>query len=185
MHKRTLLAGLLGAVAMFIWTSLAHVVLPLGEAGIKQIDNEQALLASMQSALTAPGLYIFPNLPPGGDQAEYQKKIATGPSGLLIYFPRREFSFGKLLAVEFGTEVLEALIAVYLFSFTSLGTFVGRLGFYAALGVLAAIITNVSYWNWYGFPTAYTLAYMFTSWVAFLLAGLVAAAMKANSLTAG
>jgi hypothetical protein len=35
MTKRILLAGLLGGLAMFIWQSVAHVVLPLGEAGIQ------------------------------------------------------------------------------------------------------------------------------------------------------
>jgi hypothetical protein len=43
--------------------------------------------------------------------------------------------------------------------------------------VLAAIGTNVSYWNWYGFPLAYTAAYMTTEIVGFVCAGLVAAAL--------
>jgi len=61
---------------------------------------------------------------------------------------------------------------------TSLSTFGGRLGFYALLGLLAAIVTNMSYWNWYGFPVTYTAAYLFTGWMGYLCAGLVAAAMK-------
>jgi hypothetical protein len=44
---KILLAGFLGAVAMFIWTSIAHMALPLGEAGISEIPNEQAVLAAM------------------------------------------------------------------------------------------------------------------------------------------
>lgn len=180
MNKRTLLAGVLGALAMFVWTSLAHTVLPLGEAGIKQIDNEQALLSTMQSTLTAPGFYLFPKMTPG-DRAQSEKLLATGPSGVLIYFPQREFSFGKLLAVEFGVELLQCLIAVTLLSLASVGSFGGRLGFYALLGLLAALATNVSYWNWYGFPTAYTLSYMFINWTAYVIAGLVAAAMKVGS----
>jgi hypothetical protein len=70
--------------------------------------------------------------------------------------------FGKLLGVEFGTELLETLIAIGLLSLTRLGTFGGRLGFFALLALLAAIATNISYWNWYGFPTVYTASYMFT-----------------------
>jgi len=38
--KRIFLAALLGAIAMFIWTSIAHMALPLGEAGIREIPNE-------------------------------------------------------------------------------------------------------------------------------------------------
>ena len=37
---RILLAGLAGAVAMFIWTSIAHMATPLGTIGFSQIPNE-------------------------------------------------------------------------------------------------------------------------------------------------
>ena len=43
---------------------------------------------------------------------------------------------------------------------------------------MAVITSNVSYWNWYGFPALYTSASMFTIWVGYVCAGLVAAAMK-------
>ncbi len=176
MNKRVFLAGVLGAVAMFIWSSIAHMALPLGEAGVQQIDKEDALLTTPQSTLSSHGLYMFPKM--GTDQAQNEKKIAAGPSGLLIYFPTRDFVFGKSLAIEFVTQLLQALIAVYLLSLTSIATFGGRLGFFALVGLLAAIATNISYWNWYGFPVTYTCAYMFTGWVGYICAGLVAAAMK-------
>lgn len=44
MGKRIILAGVLGGVGMFVWSSIAHMALPLGEAGIQEISNEQALL---------------------------------------------------------------------------------------------------------------------------------------------
>src|SRR5437773_8539300 len=63
MTKRTLLAGVLGGIAMFIWTSIAHMALPLGEAGIREIPNEQAVLAAMQANIGyKSGLYLFPGL---------------------------------------------------------------------------------------------------------------------------
>jgi len=182
MNKRVLLAGVVGAIAMFVWNFVAHDLLPLGEAGIKQIDNEQALLSTMKSTLSAPGMYMYPNMTK--DMSENEKKIASGPSGLLIYFPSRSFSFPKMLAIEFVTELLQALIAVYLLSLTSVGSFGGRLGFFALIGLLAAIATNVSYWNWYGFPDNYTCAHMLTEWVGYLCAGVVAAAMKVGGWAA-
>jgi heme exporter protein D len=178
MNKRILLAGLLGGVAMFVWSSIAHMVLPLGQAGIRQIDKEDALLASMQSTLNQPGFYMFPKMSSGNDQAAYMAKIANGPSGMMVYFPRRDFAFGKLLGVEFATELVEAMIAAWILSMTRVATFSGRLRVYALAGVIAAVATNISYWNWYGFPSAYTLGYMFTVWMAYICAGLVAAALK-------
>jgi len=178
MNKRVVLAGLLGAVAMFLWNFIAHMLLPLGEAGIRQIENnEQPLLASMQAAMPGHGLYMFPRMTPGTTEEQYGQMIATGPSGLLLYSPRRDFSFGKALGTEFVTELLIAGIAVYLLSLTSIATFAGRMSFYALFALAVAVATNVSYWNWYAFPVVYTAAYMFTIWMGVVCAGLVAAAM--------
>ena len=60
---RVLLAGVFGGIVMFVWTSIAHMALPLGEAGITEIPNESAVLSSMQSNIgDRAGLYIFPGL---------------------------------------------------------------------------------------------------------------------------
>ena len=47
---RILIAGILGGIVMFIWTSIAHMALPLGEAGINEIPNESAVLARCRAA---------------------------------------------------------------------------------------------------------------------------------------
>src|SRR2546423_521099 len=75
-----------------------------------------------------------------------------------------------------------ASIAMFLWSGLAhdalrLATFGARAGFITLVGVLAAITTNIPYWNWYGFPTSYTVAYMFIEIIGFLVAGLVAAAV--------
>ena len=58
---RILFAAILGAIAMFLWTFIAHMALPLGEAGIREIPNEQAVTAAMQANMgDQPGLFIFP-----------------------------------------------------------------------------------------------------------------------------
>ena len=188
MTKRVLLAGLLGGIAMFAWTSLAHMVLPLGEAGIKEIPNEQGVLSAMQTSLGAtPGFYFFPGTGLGPDATmqqkrgamdQYGQKLAANPSGILIYHPpgAKPLTAGQL-ATEFFTELIEALLAVILLSQTRLTSFASRLGFVIVAGMLATIATNVSYWNWYGFPATYTAAYMMTGVVGFICLGLVAAAV--------
>jgi hypothetical protein len=82
---------------------------------------------------------------------------------------------GGLLGVEFGAELAESLLAVFLLAQTGLAGFAGRAGFVTVAGILAAISTNISYWNWYGFPCAYTVAYMTIQVVGFFCAGIVAA----------
>ncbi|MGH7938454.1 MAG: hypothetical protein ACRD5Z_09165, partial [Bryobacteraceae bacterium] len=73
-----------------------------------------------------------------------------------------------------------AFRVLFLLSITRLTTYVGRLGFVTIAGVLAAIATNVSYWNWYGFPAAYTASYIFVQIVGFICLGVVASLILKN-----
>jgi hypothetical protein len=183
---RILAAGVLGGTAMFIWSSIAHMALPLGEAGVSEVPNEQAVLSAIQNNVGAkPGLYIFPGTGLGPDASKEQKKEAmrhlaerydASPSGILVYHPPgRPFAIGRRLAIEFATELLEAILVVFLLSQTHIASFAGRVAFVTVAGILAAIATNISYWNWYGFPCLYTASYMFTQIVGFFCVGIVAA----------
>lgn len=185
---RVLVAGVLGGIAMFIWTSIAHMALPLGEAGINEISNESAMLNAMQSSIgDKAGLYIFPGLGVGKSATreekseamkQMQQRIAANPSGILMYHPPgRQFAFGKSLAVEFSSEVLQAILVIWLLAQTRIGSFAGRVGFVLIAGILAAITTNISYWNWYGFPGVYTASYILIEIVGFVLVGVIAALM--------
>jgi len=185
---KILLSGILGGIVMFIWTSIAHMALPLGEAGIREIPNESAVLSAMQSNIgEQTGLYIFPGPGVGKNATRQEKneamkrmteKMAANPSGILMYqAPGRPFEFAKRLGIEFGTELVEAILVVCLLAQTRIVSFAGRVGFVLVAGILAAITTNVSYWNWYGFPSAYTAGYMLIQIVGFFLVGIVAAMM--------
>jgi hypothetical protein len=195
MTKRILLAGVLGAIAMFLWSSLAHVVLPLAKTGIQEIPNEQLVLSAMQTSLGAtPGLYFFPGIGLGPDATrqqenaamqQYDQKLATNPSGLLIYHPpgAKALTPGQLVT-EFITEFIEALLVVFLLAQTRLATFASRVGFVTLAGIMAAITTNLPYWNWYGFPTNYTIAYMTIEIVGYVVVGIVAAVVMKNRTAA-
>jgi hypothetical protein len=186
---RIFLAGVLGAVAMFAWTSLAHMALPLGEAGVQNTMDDEALLGTLKSTVKdKDGLYIYPSMGLGPDATHaqrseamktYEAKLEKNPSGFFIYHPAdsRPMNMGKYLTTEFITELCEALLAVWLLAQTRILAFGGRVGFVTATGIIAAIATNVSYWNWWGFPGNYTAAYIFIQVVGFFLVGVVAAIM--------
>jgi hypothetical protein len=179
---------------MFVWMFIAHMVLPLGEAGVKEIPNEASALSAMELSIGgASGVYVFPGtgLPASAtaDQRnaamrQINARLAASPSGFLMYHgPGATFSFPKALGIEFALELVESLLAAWLLSVTILSGFIARAGFVTIVGVIAAIATNLSYWNWYSFSGTYTAAYVFTQAAAFLCAGVVIAAMmraKAN-----
>jgi hypothetical protein len=190
MTTRAFLAAILGGITMFIWSFIAHDLLPLGETGIRELNNEPAMIDALKTNLgDARGLYHFPGHKAGPNATRQEKgdamkraveKAASGPSGVLLYHPTREFTFGKLLGIEFATELLEAILVVFLLTQTKIESFGGRVGFVLIAGILAAITTNIPYWNWYGFPSRYTAAYMSIEIIGFLCVGLIAALVLRN-----
>src|SRR5947207_12650601 len=168
---KILLAGILGGIVMFIWTSIAHMFLPLGETGIREIPNEAAVLDAMKTNIGENrGLYIFPGAGLGPNATREQKqeamkhmneKLATNPSGIFMYYPPgRAFSLGKSLGIEFATELLESILVVFLLAQTRIDNFIGSAGFVSVAGILAAITTNDSSSNSYRFPKIYRCVYM-------------------------
>jgi len=188
MAKRILLAGVLGGVALFVWGGLSHMMLGLGQVGIKELPQEEYLLSNLRSSISQPGFYFFPGagMRPGATaeekkaaQAEFMRKYSSGPYGILIFHPEgtQPMSAGQL-GRELGLNIVQALIAAWLLSFaTGLSSFASRLGFVFGVGILAAITTNVEYWNWYGFPANYTGAYILDKLIGFLIVGLVVASL--------
>lgn len=175
MTKRILLAGILGGLAMFMWSGIAHVALPLGEAGIRQIENEKPFLEAMKVTLKdSHGLYLFPAMEPGMSEEQYAKKLATNPSGILLYTPAgAQMLSPRQLTFECLVEILEALLLAFLLTRTTLSGFGPRFTFVLAAAIFGTIWTNLSYLNWYGFPLTYTLAYWFTEFVGMIIGGLV------------
>ncbi len=187
MAKRVVIGGVLGGLTMFVWLFVAHQFLPLGEMGVGEMPNEGPALSAMQSAIPQAGLYLFPGFGLGPNATSqqrneampaYMKKYEQSPHGILVYHPPSgAFNFGAALAREGALNLLEGLLAAWLLSLAAAGkSFDRRAGFVVVLGVLAAVTTNVEYWNWYDFPGTYVAGYMVTQIIGFTLVGLVVAA---------
>jgi hypothetical protein len=193
--KRIVLAGILGGLTLFVWTFVAHQFLGLGEMGVGEIPNEAVVLNAMRGAIPEAGFYIFPGvgLGPKATMAErkaampeYMKKYEQSPHGVLVYHPASgPFNYGAALGRQFALQVLQALLAAWLVSSAASGRgYSARVGIVVVAGVLAAIGTNIEYWNWYAFPGNYTAGYMTTQIVGFVLAGFVIAALVKNETAA-
>ena len=196
-NVKVLLAGLAGGVVMFLWGFVSHMLLPLGEAGISELTYEEEVLPAISKRVTKPGMYQFPwpesspgtPMPKNADAMEKAEEMhKTMPHGLLIFHPPTgPFSMTPHLIVEFATNVVSSLIAAALVCLTlgSLETFVKRMLFVTAIGLSAAIAVNVPHWNWYEFPTSFTLGEIVGHVVGFALVGAVIAAIIRPAAAAG
>lgn len=175
---RNLIAALIGGIVVFVWGAVAHMALGLGTAGIHPPAHEDVVLSSLHQGLgEEPGVYILPWLGPDAMRDEaavkaYGAKAAASPYAWIVYLPRGEdmTRMGRPLAVQWLSDTLAALVLALLMSAPGLG--LGRrLGLAGAAAVFAWLSTMVPYWNWYRFPTSFTVAALIEQLVGWLLAG--------------
>jgi hypothetical protein len=169
MSLRIIMAGVLAAVAMFMWQWVAHDLLPLGLTGVSTIQNEQAVQDALKTNIDHNGLYMFPMAMAKGDTT------AQGPEGMLIYHRDIAQMSPMMLGGEFVLEIIEMLILAFLITQTNLIGLGPRLGFATLAGIMVAITTNGSYHIWYGFPADYTAAAIIMTVVGYMLGGVVIA----------
>ena len=193
MTKKILLAGLAGGIVIYIWGIISHLVLPLGEVGIKQIPSEEQVVTALQDNIKESGFYFFPGEEHSPDMTKDQHKIAMqkweekirkGPNGILIYTPQGKAPMSpKQLLIELLSNIAGALVAAFLLAkaVSGITSFGVRVLFVALLGLFASLAIDISYWNWYGFPGSFTIAAITDEVVGWGLAGLPLAAIIKRS----
>jgi hypothetical protein len=189
--KRIVLAGLFAGVALFAWESVAHILLPLGETGIKALPNERAVLSTLQDQVREPGFYIFPapEESPGmtarqkqDAMAKAQERWRTGPAGMMVFHPDgAEALSPRQLLTQFAADIAAMLIAAAVASRLADASFARRAALIALLGLLPTLQVELANWNWYGFPLAYLLAQATVHLVGFAIGGLLLAKLLNRS----
>lgn len=187
MTRKILVAGMVAGLVLFLWESVAHMVLPLGEAGVKALPNEATVLAALKDNIKAPGFYFFPagGIDQPGMTKEQQQKafenqarmMRAGPSGIMIVHPEGLAGISAAnLVTQFASDVIVMLLAAFLLArATMLAGFGARVGFVAMLGLIPTLRVDLPQWNWNGFPAAYTAAQLVMHLVGFAAGGLVLA----------
>lgn len=167
----------LSAVAVFIVSSVVHMVLKYHASDYVRLPDEDAIRAAIRAAKPEPRQYMFPHCDSMQElqTPEMKQKFIDGPVGILTIRPSGEWSMGPSLAQWFGFSlVISALVAYaaahalpagtpYLGVFRVVGT-IAWLG-YAGASVPASI--------WMGRPWSVTAKEVFDG----LLYGLVTAGM--------
>jgi hypothetical protein len=167
---RILIAGILGGLAMYVWLSVAHLS-PLGQVGVHTLPNGDAMIAQVSEAAGGKaGLYLFP------DYMSKKPAAANGPFALLSFTPSTPTGLSPTrLTFEFISELVEAILAAWLLAQAGLATYGARVAFVTVIGVVAAILSEAPYWNWYSFPLDFSLTNAAMQIVGFFVAGLAMA----------
>lgn len=174
---RILLAAIVGGFLMFVWGTFSHKALPFQREAVQPIPNEAAVLSTLGGQLTAPGMYAFPWIDVSGNvplaqQQEWNQKLSSGPSGLLIYRPNGgEVMSPRQLVTEFASNILAALFGALLLVQLP-GRFGRRVLSMSAIGIAAWLSVSVSQWNLYGFSAPFLIGDLVDQLGGWLLAGI-------------
>jgi hypothetical protein len=186
MTKKIILGGVLAGLLMFVWSSLAHTVLPIGAMGISTTANEDALLSALRTNLSAPGFYFIPGhqmmqaeKASGAERQkamdEWQTRYGGGAWAVMMYHPAgASVMEARQLIGEFAADLIAGMILAFaLFVGTArLRSFWGRVGYVTLIGLLPWLIVDASYLNWYGFPLKYEMGQLLDQGIGAVLAGI-------------
>lgn len=156
-----------------MWSSLSHMALGLGEAGITGIPPDSPVISGLQQGLSQPGMYFFPY---EKDMTKAEVALLSKPRGVMFYTPHtKPFSFPANLAIQFLSSVVCGWIAAYLIWTAGPLSFAKRATTVMLLAIFGVGLIHVPYWNWYGAPPLYVAAQLLDLSIGWLLAGLVIA----------
>ncbi len=107
---------LLAAVAVFVVSSVIHMLLSYHRSECKKLPNEERLLEAMRTEGVSPGFYIFPHAPSpkAMGSPEMVEKYKRGPVGMLTVVPSGPPPMGKYLTLWFVYCLLIGVFAAYL-----------------------------------------------------------------------
>jgi hypothetical protein len=181
------MAGILGGIALFAWESLAHMVLPLGEAGIRTFgEREGLMMTALKDNIKESGFYFFPGPEDRPGMTNEQKaksmdaamqRMASQPTGIMIVHPHgRQPNLATMLPIQLAGDVAVMTIAAWLLSqAVTLKSYAARVVFVSLMGLIPTLQTDMPQWNWYGFPDVYFGAQFVVHLVGFAAGGLVLA----------
>lgn len=107
---------ILSAVAVFILSSIIHMVFPYHKSDFKKLPTEDQVREDLGKANIPPGDYMFPYTRDSKERnsQEFKDKMNKGPVGTLTAFPSGTFNMGSSLALWFLYSLLVGIFAAYI-----------------------------------------------------------------------
>ncbi len=132
---------LVSAVLVFVWSSIAHMVLGYHKSNYGKLPNEDAVLEALRSAGATPGNYMFPHAGSHSNMSspEVIAKFTKGPVGMLNVIPSGPPAMGSYLSLWFAYSVIVGVFVAYLTgrafgpgtAYLTVFRFAGTIGFLA------------------------------------------------------
>ena len=106
----------LSAVAVFVMSSIFHMVLPFHKSDYVKLPNEDKALEALRPLGLVPGTYHFPHCDSSKEMhaPEFQEKMKQGPTGILTVLPTGMPNMAKYLGAWFAYCLVVSFFVAYL-----------------------------------------------------------------------
>ena len=140
---------LLSAVAVFLVSSLVHMVLPWHKNDYPKLANEDAVLDALRPLAIPPGDYMLPRPADRADMRspEFAEKLRRGPIVIMTTWPGGSMSMGRNLA---GWFVYLIIVGWFTGHITYVATSSGKPAEYVVLhtvGLTAWLAYSAALWQ--------------------------------------
>jgi len=154
---RILIAGLVGGILVFFTGFVEHEILGWGSRTFSAVKNDDEFRKEIKGHRLEPAIYAFPSMPnekTGPEMESFIKKWEEGPSGFLIV--AGDMNMGKMIGLEFLSNVIAALIAAWIVSLISADKpFLWRWKVVVLMGIFGWVSLVASYGIWWQFPWSF------------------------------
>jgi len=110
-----LLPIVLSAAAVFIVSSILHMLVGYHNSDFKKIPSEDAVMNDLGNLNIPPGDYSIPYAATNKERntPEYQEKMKRGPIVIMTIFGPKQMNFGSSLAQWFIYSIIVGIFAAY------------------------------------------------------------------------
>jgi hypothetical protein len=169
MIKRILLS-FLGALVLFVWGFLGHVVLGIYDPAFNAFDNELQVAEVLEANAHIAGIYYLPAEPRRDGTPQTEAFVNFVPAG-------QRSGFGAMI----GRGIILDAIAVFLLMTLLAGgrnaNYLPQVGRFALAGFLLGFVVHAYYFNWFDFPAIYFAISVGDTLVGWTLVGLAVAGL--------
>lgn len=166
--RNIVLAGIFGAVILFVWNSFSWMVLPWHAQILHQFANESVVSKVIKDNVNKSGIYL----------SEYNtQSLDNSPQVFSVVSFHTKGGMQAQLMIYFVIEAIAAFLVAFMVILLNSKYYFVRLGFILLFALTAAIFCQLPYWIWWHFPSNFILVTFLDTLIAWFLAGTLMAAI--------
>jgi len=177
MWKPMVRCSIVGGIIVFLWVMISWMILPMHKNSLHKFTDESEVTSCLTRYAPSDGVYVIPSW----DQIE--KNGSPKDSPFILVNMRRGVDYTNMTRnIIWGviTQIVAAAFITYLLLRAKAMKYWKRVWFVTVVGIIVAILGVVPSWNWWFFPTGWSILEIFDLIIGWFLGGLVIAKLVKN-----